>query len=396
MHESRGRRAWLLLLLGSLTMFGALSTDMYLPAFPEVAEDFGIQTSDVQLTLTSFMFGMGMGQVLYGPLSDRFGRKPPLFVGITLFIVASLACAAAGSLSVLIFWRFIQGLSASAGLVIARAFVRDHYTGIDLARTMTTLGVVFALGPALAPTVGAAVLAFADWHWVFVVLAIFGLYSLFGAMTLTESHPEHRRTQHGITDALRDYVQIFKHREFRFAAFTVVGGSTTLFGFVSSSPAVLIGEFGMDQRSFAILFGLNSLAMVVGSQINIRLLPKVGVRQALIVTTRIGVSATLLLLSAALAGLPLPVLLAFTAVITGSVSVIFGNGMTMALIPFGHRAGTATALLGLIQTSAAGIAAAALSQLPGSATVNMAMGMVVGSLLSFTFIRRTLEPSPTQ
>ena len=389
LHESRGRRAWLIVLLGSLTMFGALSTDMYLPAFPDVAADFGVSTADIPLTLTSFMFGMGLGQVLYGPLSDRFGRKPPLLVGLVVFIFASIMCATADSLTSLVIWRFVQALGGAAGIVVARAFVRDHFTGVDLARMMTQLGVVFALAPAFAPTIGAVVLHFASWQWVFIVLAAFGVYTLVGAVTLTESHPEDRRVKHGVADTARSYLEIFRHREFRFAVAAMMGGSAMLFGFVAASPAVMLEQYGLDSQAFAVLFGANSLAMVVASQINIRVLPRVGVRGVLMVSTRVSVVAAVVLMVAVLLDLPLAVLLVCTAVVTGTVSVLFGNGMTLALTPFGHRAGTATALLGLMQYLANGVTAGLLSQLPGSPAMHMAGAMLTGAVVSFAFVRRT-------
>ena len=391
-NESRARRIWLLFLLGSLTTFGALATDMYLPAFPDVAQALGVRTQSVQLTLTSFMFGMGAGQVLYGPLSDRFGRKPPMLAGIALFIAASIMCTTVTTLPMLVVWRFIQALGGSAGVVIARAFVRDHYTGIELAKTMTTLGVVFALVPALAPTVGALILNWGEWQWVFYTLALFGVYAFVSAFTLTESHPPERRTNHGVFDALRAYREISRNRDFQHAVMAMAGASFALFGFISASPAVFIDEFGVSEQAFAVLFGINSLAMLLFSQINMRILHRVGVVKSLRIFSWVQITAAVLLVPVVALQLPIGVLLLCTAIATGVVSVVFGNGLTLALIPFGHRAGSATALAGLVQTFGSATAAGVLSLIPGTASLNMAGAILCGAALTFVYVRRAAEP----
>ena len=289
-------QAWLFVILGSLTMFGAMATDMYLPSFPLVAKSLGVHIASVQLTLTTFFIGMGIGQILYGPISDRFGRKRPMYFGITLFVVASLLCATATTLPTLLFWRFLQALGGAGGVVIARAIIRDRFAGIDLARAMTIMGMVFGIAPAIAPTIGSTILHFGSWHWIFIGLAAFGLYTLIGAGTVKESHPAERRTDHGILDAFRTYVEIIKVREFLIPVATVCSGSMLLFGYIASSPEIFMGHYKLSSTAFGLLFGLNSVGLIVAGQVNLKLLPKFGIEGMLKVFTRIQIISAMLVL----------------------------------------------------------------------------------------------------
>ncbi len=381
-------RLWTLIVLGSLTMFSAMSTDMYLPSFPAAAQALGVHTVDMQLTLTSFLLGMGLGQVIYGPLSDRFGRKRPLIFGILLFIVASLVCANVTTLPALIAWRFVQAIGGSAGTVISRAMVRDRFTGLELARTMTAMGMVFAFAPAIAPSIGALIMNLGEWPWIFMALAAFGVYTLIGTVTLHESHAPEHRTDHGFVKAAVTYVEILRNREFRLAVATMCAASMALFSFISSSPAVLMGGYGVARSTFGLLFGLNSLAMVVASQVNMRLLPRLGIQAMLRRATAVQVAASFLLLVLILVKAPLPAVLIALAMATGIVSILFGNSMTLALIPFGHRAGSATALSGLLQMATGGVVAALLSSIPGKPSVVMAGSILLAVVTAFILVRR--------
>ncbi len=380
-------RIRLLIVLGSLTMFGAMSTDMYLPAFPSVARTLSVTTANVQLTLTAFSFGMGLGQLVYGPISDRFGRKRPLLVGLAVFVGASLLCATATTLPVLMLWRFLQAMGGSAGITIARAMVRDQHSGIDMARMMTAMGVVFAVAPAVAPSLGALILHFGEWQWIFIALAAFGVYTWLGAMTLPESLPPERRTDHGFLLAFKGFAEISRQPEFRRAAIVMCAGSMALFAFISSSPAVLIGRYGMSRTVFALLFGLNSLAMVIASQVNMRLLPRLGVERALRVFAVAQLGASILLVIAIAANAPLPLVLVPLAAATGTVSALFGNGLTLALHPFPHRAASAAALSGLLQMLTAGVIAAGLSALRGNPALHMGMAILLASVIATAFAR---------
>lgn len=208
----------LLVTLAAMTMFTAMCTDIYLPGFPLVAQLLHVQMVDLQLTFTSFTFGVGFGQLFYGPISDRFGRKNPAIIGLVLFITASVLCASATSLSVLIFYRFLQALGGAAGMVISRAIVRDRLSGVEMAKMMSVMGMIFVFSPAAAPTIGALILHWARWPWLFLALAIFGAVVLIGVVGLEESLPPENRNSHGVQQSFKNYWEISKSHEFRSAA----------------------------------------------------------------------------------------------------------------------------------------------------------------------------------
>ena len=395
MDASRAVRAWRFSVLGALTMFGALCIDLYLPAFPQVAEDLNVPVSDVALTLTTFMVGMGIGQIIYGPLSDRFGRKIPLISGIVIFIVATVMCAVATSLPVLILWRFVQALGASAGVVISRAMLRDFYSGIALAQAMTLLGMIFVIGPALAPSLGSLILLAGDWHTVFVALAIFGAVILLATFTLPESHPLEFRNKNNILQAVRSYGEILKNKTFLFSALILGADFGGFFGYVSVSPDILMNEYGLSTVQFALVFGAISLSLVVGGQINIRLLPRFGVLTLLRLYTSIQVVASFFLLVSFLLNAPLAVILGIITILTTFVGAILGNSLSLATSPFAHLAASASAMAGLFQMVLAGLVAALLTVLPYDTPIEMSVVMLLFIFIAAVLVRsRHLPHTP--
>lgn len=392
MDAPKSLRAWRLFVLGTLTMLPAVCIDMYLPAFPLVAKDLGVGVDDIGLTLTTFMIGIGLGQVIYGPLSDRYGRKIPLIVGMLIFIAATVFCAFATSLPVLIFWRFIQALGASAGIVIARAMVRDFYSGVAMAKVMTILGMVFALGPAFAPSIGALILLGGNWHTIFFVLIFLGIVVLFMVISLPESHPQPLRNSNGVLQAMVAYREILRNRTFVFGAVILCADFGAFFSYVSTSSDVLMGEYGLSASSYAIVFGLISLALVVGSQINIRALPKRGINTMLKVFTTIQIVGSLLVFIALIVNAPLWLVLIILTFVTGSTSSVVGNTITMAMSPFSHLAGSAAALAGLFQMGMAGVVAAVLALLPFTMSLQMVVIMIILLAVAAILVRSKAMP----
>lgn len=389
---SRAVRAWRLFVLGSLTMFGAVCIDLYLPAFPRIAEALGVQVNDMGLTLTSFLLGMGFGQLFYGPVSDRFGRKRPLVVGIIVFVIASVMCATSTSLMSLVMWRFIQALGASAGIVISRAIVRDLYSGIEMAKAMTILGMVFALGPALAPSIGALVLLSGVWQWAFYSLAIFGAFMLIAVMTLPETHHSESRNNHGFIKATKSYGEIVTNKVFLTSALLFGADFAGFFSYVSSSPDIMMGVYGLNSTVYAIVFGLISLSLVVGSQINLRILPRFGNVKLLRAYTGIQLVGSILVLTAALFHAPLIVVLIPLLMVSSVASSIAGLSMTASMTPFAHLAGSASAMNGMFQMASAGIITAVLAVLPFDPVIQMAAVMLIAIAAAFYLSRSRSIP----
>ena len=351
-------------LLATLTAFGPMSLDLYLPAFPDIARDFDVDTHAVQLTFSAALVGLGLGQVVWGPVGDRYGRRRPLVLGITVYAVASLLIALAPSLTAMVALRFVQAAGGSVGIVLSRAITRDLWRGPDLARALSTIMVVFMVAPILAPVLGVGILAVAPWPWVFVLLAGFGVVCIVGVLRLPESLPGDRRTDHGVGGALRQFGTILRLPGF--AAYAVVSalGSVALFSYISSSPAVLIDGFGLSQVAFAACFAGVAVGIAVGGQLNRRMLavlsPVMVLRGALLVQWAGGLAV----LVAASTHAPVWAYLPLLALTVSTVIPVNANAVALAIDPFPHAAASAAALVGGSQQVLAGAAVAGLGPSP--------------------------------
>lgn len=386
------------MILGSLTAFGPMSLDLYLPAFPQIAESLGVDIGAVQLTFSASLLGLSLGQLNYGPLADRYGRKRPLLAGLVLFTVASIACAFAPSLQLLVLFRFVQALGGCAGIVIARAIVRDLFSGADLAAALSAVATVSVLAPTLAPTVGALVLSVASWPWVFVALAAFGGYCFVAVLTLPESLPPERRTDHGFVDAMRAYAEIARTRVFRVAATLMGSSSMMLFSYVSSAPAVFIDGFGVSPQVFAVIFGVNSAFLAIGAQINIRLVHRLPAQRLLPGLLLVQTTGAFGVLTAALLGLPIGFTLVPLAVVMMCFSGTQSNAVAEILRPFPRNAGSAAALGGVTGMGMSAIMTVILSTLHTNARLEMGFGMAASALLGLTLavlLSRTIAAQST-
>ncbi len=377
----------LLLVLAAMTMFVPMSIDMYMPSFPSIAEDLGVHLVNLQLTLSSFMLGTAFGQIFYGPISDRFGRKKPSYVGILIFVIASLLCTTATTLPALIGFRFLQAFGGSAALVCARAIVRDLLSGVEMSKMMSAMSMLFVLAPAFAPTIGSTILHWTSWHGIFFALVLFAAVVGLGLSTIPESLPKERRNDHGFKDAFKAYKEILRNHDFRAASIVTMGGSFVTFAYVSSSPAVLMGEYGVSRSTFGILFGLISIGLLASSRINIMFVAKVGIHKMLLGFTAVQSTSAAVVLLCAIFHAPLWILLIFVIICFGCAPGMGGNAVTMAMHPFPEKAASTAALLGTLQMLASGFIGAALSFMHSHIVINMGVAMFVGALMAFIQVR---------
>src|SRR6266702_6980044 len=263
------RRLALIIVLGALTAFGPMSIDMYLPAFPALTRHFHATEAQVQLTLTACLAGLALGQLLYGPVSDALGRRRPLYAGLAAYAAASALCVVAPSVTVLTGLRLVQGLGGAAGIVIARAVVRDLYSGVAAARFFSLLMLVTGLAPMLAPILGGLLLRFTSWRGVFIILAIIGTLLLLSAATsLGETLPPERRQSGGIRITLATFYRLLTNRSFIGYALPCGLAFAAMFAYISGSPFVLQTSYGISPQLFSIIFGTNAFGLVTAGLVN--------------------------------------------------------------------------------------------------------------------------------
>lgn len=374
--------AWLPRLLGFFIAVGPAATDMYLPAFPAVEATFGTASGTAQLTLAAWFAGLGIGQITQGTLSDRFGRRRPLMVGTAIFALATLGRALAPSLGWLAVFRAVAAFGASAGMVIARAMVRDLAEGHHAAILMSRLMLVMGVAPILAPSVGGLVLMLAHWRFIFVILAVYGAAcSLLAWRILPETLPPDRRMRLGIRAQLNRYVLILKERTFLTHAAMGGSGSFCMFAYLAGSSSVFIQGYGMSPFGFAAIFGLCSCGLIAGSQINARLLPRVGLSRMLTIVSRVSLCATGTLAALSFSGVhTLPLTVAPLVVALSCQGSSNGNTSVGALSRHGAHAGSASALMGLFQFSLGASSGLFVGLLTDGTPRGMAALMMCGSL----------------
>ncbi|WP_290776389.1 multidrug effflux MFS transporter [Exiguobacterium sp. UBA5002] len=343
------RRLTLILILGSLAALGPLSIDMYLPAFPDMSRSFDASASLIQLSLTACMLGMALGQLIVGPLSDVRGRKRPLMVALLAYLLASLACAMAPTIEVLIALRFIQGVAGASGIVISRAIVRDLFDGPELTRFFAALSLVNGTAPILAPVIGGQMLRFGDWHFVFYLLAILSTMMLLAvALRLPETLPLDRRVEGNLTTTLKTFGRLLTDRVFIGYAFAQAFVMGAMFAYISGSPFVLQNIYGASPQQFSFLFGLNGIGIILAAQIAGRLAGRVDSERLMRISLTIVAGASILLFLA----LTLTNQLIFVMIplffVVSSVGLISTLGFTLAMQNYGATAGSASALLGLL------------------------------------------------
>ena len=377
----------LLILLALLSSFTPLSIDMYLPALPVIAVDLKGTAGDIQLTLSAFMIAFGLGQIFYGPAGDRFGRRPVILVGLAIYVVTSVGCAFAGEAGHLIGLRFLQGLAACGGVVLARTMVRDLAEKDQAARVMSLMHACSSLAPMLAPLIGGQILWFLGWRAIFWVLAGIGVVAFIAAwFRLPETlRPEYRQPL-VLSAVLKRFAELLRHKAFMGYAFTGAFQFAALFSFLSGSPFVFIERYGVAPREFGLIFGGMIVFMTVGSLLNARFVAVFGagriLRYGVIVPAVTGTVAMVLgWIEVRTGAIGLwPFLLCFAPQIA-AISVIGANAMAMALQRYPHMAGTASSLMGVMTFGIGAIFGAVVGQALDGTIAPMTTAMGIAGIL---------------
>ncbi|MFI0819916.1 Bcr/CflA family multidrug efflux MFS transporter [Streptomyces sp. NPDC021098] len=368
----------LLVVLGALSAFGPLSLDMYLPALPALARDFGVPDAGVQLTLTSCLIGLAVGQLIAGPLSDRWGRRVPLLIGLAGYMAASVLCALAPNVTVLTGLRAVQGLAGAAGIVISRAIVRDLYEGAAAARFFSLLMLVNGVAPILAPVVGGQLMRFTSWRGIFLVLAVTGALLLAATVIVVgETLPSERRHAGGLGQTFRSFGALLRDPDFVRPALAGGFAFAAMFSYISASSFVLQKTYGLDPQQFSIVFASNALGIMLLGQGNARLLrrhtPHTLLRAGLALCAAGGGA----LLLSVLAGLGVAAVLVSLFALVASIGLIMPNSTALSMAGHPEAAGTASALLGLLQFALGGIAAPLAGLGGNGAALPMALAIAV-------------------
>ncbi|MDQ0429241.1 DHA1 family bicyclomycin/chloramphenicol resistance-like MFS transporter [Planomicrobium stackebrandtii] len=398
MESSTGlKRVHFILLMGALTSLIPFTIDMYLPAFPILADVYETNATSVQLSLTACLLGLALGQLITGALSDVQGRRKPLLISLVAYIVASIACIFAPNIYIFVLLRFVQGFAASGGLVISRAIVRDVSNGAELTRLFALLMVVNNLVPLLAPSVGSGVLLFADWRGIFLVLTVLGIILLLvSAFRLKESLPPEKRVPSNLKATFSNFAGILKNRQFTGYALAqgfLIGG---VFAYVSGTPFIYQNVYGVSPQTFSLLFGMNGIGLIIGSYAVGRFSyvwsEKRFLETALYTATTAGaVLLAVVLLDGPLWAVVIPIFFFIT-----SIGVVGTAAFTLAMESQGHVAGSASALLGLLPFIL-GAATAPLVGIAGEDTA-VPMGLVIFimcsiALLAYIFLAKNTTPS---
>nr|WP_285760148.1 multidrug effflux MFS transporter [Nocardiopsis ansamitocini] len=349
--------ALLVLVLGVLTAVGPLATDLYLPAFPMIAADLGASESRIQLTLTAIMVGLALGQLALGPMSDAWGRRVPLLVGVAVFTVVSLACMFVESAQAFVVLRFVQGVAGAAGAVISRAVVRDLFEGDEAARFFSRLMLVTGLAPMLGPILGGQLLLVGPWQLSFAVLA--GMSALSFVLVLVwlpESLPAERRRRQGPGVLLATVGRLVRDVRFIGPTVTLALSFGMMFTYISAFSFVSQKEFGASAQDFSLMFAVNTVGLMVGTQVNALLIGRVETVRRLVAGLVVGVVSVLVLAGLAVwGGVGLVGLTSVLFVMMLGMGLVFPNAMTLAISSQPPQvAGTASALVGALQFAVGG------------------------------------------
>ena len=372
----------MVVILGLLSAIGPFAIDMYLPALPQIGASLDAPVGAVQASLTAFFIALGVGQPLFGSLSDMWGRKKPLYLGLAIFIVASIGCALAQDIHTLVTLRFVQGLGAAAGMVVPRAVVRDLHTGHEAARMMSLLMLVFSVSPILAPLAGSGVIAIGGWRlvfWVVTLAAVLGLAAMVRGLPETRDAAARRDSNFG--DVLKAYA--FLLREWHYLGLVFIGATAMagFFVYLAGSPFVLINHYGLSTTQYSLAFALNAIAFIGAAQFT----GPLGKRFGLVPIVKMAASACGVVMCSLLAyyllgGDNLFVLIALYFIASALMGLVIPTTSVLALDDHGEIAGTASALLGTLQMLTGAIAMQVVGVFSNGKPLPMVIGMAAGAL----------------
>ncbi|WP_349367173.1 MAG: multidrug effflux MFS transporter [Nitratireductor rhodophyticola] len=380
------------LVLGLLTAVGPFAIDMYLPALPSIGTDLNADTVPVQMSLLVFFLSMGLAQIIVGPISDMVGRKAPLYAGLAVFIIGSIGSALATSIEMLIAFRFLQGLGASAGMVVPRAVVRDLHTGTEAARLMSLLMLVFSISPILAPLTGSVIIATLGWRavfWSVTIAAVLGVVLL--ATALKETRPVGERKGSSLRSALTGYRFLLGDRKFMGLTFIGGFGISSFFVYLSNSSFVLIDHYGLTPTLYSVFFSMNAVAFFTMSQLTGRLTERYGLRRVVRVAVISYATTIVALLAVMASGLQsLWVLASFLFVGYGFLGLVIPTTSVLAMDDHGTIAGTASALMGTLHFAIGAMAMAISGLFFDGTPLPMVTSIAVCAVLALALTHLTL------
>jgi MFS transporter, DHA1 family, multidrug resistance protein len=371
--------SWLLL-IGAMTAVGPVTIDMYLPGFPSIEREFVEQ--GVERTMSAYLIGIALGQLIYGPISDRFGRKPPLYAGFVLYALGSLGCMLASSMSMLMLMRILQALGACGGMVIGRAIIRDRCEPHEAARAFSLLMAIVSLGPILAPSIGGLIVTGFGWRAVFVFQAIFAALLMYAMhVVLTETRDPKAAHPLSVPAVALNYHSLIRDRAF--VGYTLAGafGMASLFAYVTGAPAVLIEGYGLSPQQFGWLLGVNGFTFLAASRLNIVALrnktPGELLASAVWVPAAIGAVLSLLTL---LFRMPLWAFVALQLAFFVGVARVTPHAAALGLGPYAHIAGAASAMMGALQSLIPMLVGFALAYFNNGEPTTLAVMMTLGAV----------------
>lgn len=378
----------LILILGILNTITPFSIDMYLPAFPQIAKDLRTTLGDVSLSVSTYFLGFALGQIIYGPLLDRFGRKPPLYIGLSLYVIASIVCALSQTIDALLIARFFQAISGCVATVAAMAMVRDFFPPDKGSSIISFLVLILGLSPLLAPTTGSLVMSVLSWRWIFIVLASIALIMLFVTIFfLQEGHKADKSISLKPKPIITGFANILTEK--RFYIFSLAGtfSFAGLFVYVAGSPSIFMDEFNVSVKAYGGIFALLSVGFIGGSQMNHLLSRKFMNDQIFKTVLIIQVVASIsYFIGVYYVGLGLIAHLIFLFITLSCAGLTYPNAAAIALSPFSKNAGSASALLGFIQIGIGGLISSGIGLLHTKGSFSTALIMAITSSVALIIL----------
>lgn len=375
------KRVPLIILLGFLAALAPLSTDMYLPALPVMDAEFGMGTSVIQMTLTTTMVGMALGQLFVGPISDRYGRRLPLMAGMAFFACSTFGCMVSENIWYFLLFRFIQGMSGSFGIVVARAIARDVYTGAELTRFVSLLMLVNGLAPILAPIIGGQIIAFAEWRWIFAVLALIGFVLMFSSMRLAETLPPEMRIK-TIASGFRLYGKLLHDGYFFGHCIIQCTIFAAFFAYISGSPFLFQNIYHVSPQVFSLIFGGLGFAMILAGLIPVRLAGRVSDIKMMTWAVIQALVGSLLFMCCVIFSLHIGFTVCSLAIIVSTTPLFGATSFSLSMRNHGKEAGAASALFGFSSMFASGIVAPLVGIGGGETALPMAIIILAGETLT--------------